>query len=174
MTSNKSLIYIQHTFIVHIFILHTTQYRNFRQVFRVDPHLPVLLQRSPVACCPVPWQSKLREAFTRSFDSFFFQWRSCLVFFFVCRMVIGNDVECFFLFLNTDSSNDIPCCYIMYVFLVPWWVKRLALLHFLIIEMIIYIVKLYIVFVYCGCRMYHDACAGGLEPDIYETICKPL
>lgn len=41
-------------------------------------------------------------------------------------------------------------------------------------DVYIYIVKLYIVFVYCGCRMYNDACAGGLEPDIYETICKPL
>lgn len=94
MTFNKSLIYIQHTFTVHIFILHNTQYRNFRQVFRVDPHLPVLLQRSPVACCPVPWHWSWERHSLGA--SFFFQWRSCLVFL-VCRMVIGSDVG-FFLF----------------------------------------------------------------------------
>lgn len=154
MTSNKSLIYIQHTFIVHIFILHNTQYRNFRQVFRVDPHLPVLLQRSQVACCPVPWQSKLREAFTRSF--LFFSVKKLSSFFLLVEWWLGVTLNAFFLFLNRDSSNDIPCCYIIYVFLVPWWVKRLALLHFLIMEMYIYTLSnftLYLYIVDVGCIM---------------------
>ena len=83
-------IYPAHLYCSYIHFAHT-QYRNFRQVFRVDPHLPVLLQRSPVACCPVPWQSKLREAFTRSF--LFFSVKKLSSFFLFVEWWLGMTLD---------------------------------------------------------------------------------